>query len=79
MNLFSFITRFPSFGSATVESAIAGITKAVDQLNRVVDQQSFDIELRSEQIANLQLANSIASDQVYRANGIARKLNELIA
>ena len=77
--LFRFVTRFPYFRSATVDSAIKGITKAVDELNRVADQQSADIEERSQKIADLQLANSYASDQVYRANSIARRLNELVA
>ena len=77
--IYRFVTRFPFFRTATVDSAIKGITQAVLELDRVVAEQSADVELRSQQIANLTVLNAAAEDQVYRAKSIARKLNELVA
>lgn len=79
MSLFRFVTRFPFFRSASVDTAIAGLTKAVAELDRVVTEQSADIELRSQQIADLQVANHLAESEVYRARSIQRRLNDLIA
>lgn len=78
MSLFRFVTRFPFFRSASVEKAISGLTKAVAELDRVVTEESVDIDLRSQQIADLQLANYRSETEVYRAKAIARRISDLI-
>jgi hypothetical protein len=80
MNLvYRFITRFPFFYNASVERAISGITKAVAELQRVADQKVVDVEYRSQQIADLQIANHQDEQELYRANSIARRLRDLVA
>ena len=80
MNLvYRFITRFPFLRSASVDNAISGITKAVAELERVADQKLVDVEWRSQQIANLQIANHQDEQELYRARSITRRLNELVA
>lgn len=80
MSLFRFVVRFPFvIFKPTVEAAITGLTQAVRELEQVVEVESAEIELRSQQIADLQIANHESSNQVYRANAIKRKIAELIA
>lgn len=68
-----------SMTKMTVATAIAGLTKAINNLDKVIQQSSRDIEKAEAIIKQKEDTIKASSEELERAEAISEKIKELIS